>query len=156
MKDLEQMLADHSFFKGMDHADLTYIAGCAHNEVIEAGSMIFREGQPANAFYIIRQGDVSLVMRDAPRGPLTIETLHEGDVLGWSWLFPPYRWRFDARANSTARLTVFDGKCLRGKCDESPKLGYQLMKRFAGSMADRFTQTRIQVMDIYGKADDGA
>ena len=151
MKDIEQLLSEHPFFEGMEHADLGYIAGCAHNEVIEAGKMVFREGQPANTFYIIRRGDVSLIMHDAPRGPLTVETLHEGDVLGWSWLFPPYRWRFDARANTTTHVTVFDGKCLRGKCEDSPRLGYQLMKRFAGSMADRFTQTRIQVMDVYGK-----
>ncbi len=150
MKDIEQMLAEHPFFGGIEHADLAYLAGCAHNEIFEPGKTIFREGKPANAFYIIRQGDVALMLRDAPRGPLTIETLHEGDVMGWSWLFPPYQGRFDARANTITRVTTFDGTCLRKKCEQTPRLGYELMKRFAGSMADRFTQTRMQLIDVYG------
>lgn len=156
MKDIEHLLADHNFFRGMDQADLACIAGCAHNETFEPGQTIFREGQPANTFYIIRQGDVALMLRDNSRGPLTIQTLHDGDVLGWSWLFPPYQCRFEARANTVTRVTTFDGACLRNKCEQTPKMGYELMKRFAGALVDRFAQTRMQLIDVYGKLADGS
>lgn len=156
MKDIEHLLAEHNFFKGMEPADLAYIASCAHNETFEPGQTIFREGQPANAFYIIRQGDVALMLRDSSRGALTIQTLHEGDVLGWSWLFPPYQWRFESRANTLTRVTTFDGECLRNKCEQTPKMGYELMKRFAGALIERFMQTRMQLIDVYGKLEDDA
>lgn len=155
MKDIEHLLAEHPFFEGMDQGDLAYIAGCAHNETFEPGQTLFREGQTANAFYIIRQGDVALMLHDPTRRPLTIQTLHAGEVMGWSWLFHPYRYRFESRANTTTRVTVFDGKCLREKCEQTPRMGYELMKRFAGALVDRFTQTRMQLLDVYGKPDDG-
>ena len=94
-------------------------------------SCLFREGAPAERFYLIREGAVALEV-DAPgRGPLVIETLHEGDVAGWSWLFEPYRWQFDARATVPIATVAFDGACLRGKCEADHELGYQLMRRFA-------------------------
>ena len=73
----------------------------------------------------------------------------EGDVLGWSWLFPPYRWHYSARATTLVRMTAFDGKCLRDKCESDHNLGYELMKRFAGIMMERLQATRMQVMDVY-------
>ena len=81
-----------------------------------------------------------------------IETLHEGDVVGWSWLFEPYRWQMDARVTRAAALVTFDGECLRGKCDADHELGYQLMRRFAASVIDRLQATRLQLLDVYGHA----
>jgi hypothetical protein len=70
--------------------------------------------------------------------------------LGWSWLIPPYKWRFDARAIETTRAFALDGKCLRGKCDEDPRLGYELLKRIAATIAERLHATRLQMLDVYG------
>ena len=75
------------------------------------------------------------------------------DVLGWSWLIPPYRWRFDARAIDLTRAIALDGKCLRGKCDQDPRLGYELLKRVAAIMAERLHATRLQMLDVYGARD---
>jgi hypothetical protein len=83
---------------------------------------------------------------------VTIHTRHEGEVLGWSWMVPPYRWHFDARASETTRAIAMDGKCLRTKCDEDHDLGYEIMKRFSLVIAERLEATRLQLMDIYGNA----
>jgi hypothetical protein len=81
---------------------------------------------------------------------VVIGTLEAGEVLGWSWLFAPYHWHFDARAVGVVRATAFDGACLRGKCDDDPRLGYELMRRFAAVMIDRLQWTRLQLLDVYG------
>ena len=154
MKHITDILAEHPFFAGLGAGDLATIAGCAWNETFDPGAVIFREGEPADRFYLVRGGDVALRIHAGSRGALTVQTLHGGDILGWSWLIPPYRWQYDARANTTARLTAFDGTCLRGKCDEDPRLGYELMKRFSGEMVRRFQATRLQLLDVYGKQPD--
>ena len=79
-----------------------------------------------------------------------VETIEAGEVLGWSWLFPPYRTHFDARALSSVRATSFDGGCLRAKCEADPSLGYDLMKRFAQVFSERLQWTRLRLLDIYG------
>jgi len=71
-------------------------------------------------------------------------------VLGWSWLFPPYRWHFDAHATTVVRATAFDGTCLRGKCDADPALGYELTSRFAQTLIERLQWTRLRLLDVYG------
>jgi CRP/FNR family transcriptional regulator, cyclic AMP receptor protein len=126
------------------------IAGCAHNEVFEAGAQILREGTPADTFFVIREGAVALETFVPRRGAITIETLHEGELLGWSWLFPPYRVAFDARALVTTHAIAFDGACLRGKCDADPALGYDLLRLFAAVMVDRLQETRLRLLDVYG------
>jgi CRP-like cAMP-binding protein len=83
------------------------------------------------------------------QGRITIETIASGDVLGWSWLFPPYRWHFDAQALELTRAIAFDGACLRAKCDDDHDLGYAL-QRFARIMMQRLQATRLQLLDVYG------
>ena len=84
------------------------------------------------------------------RGPITLDTLGAGEVLGWSWLFPPYRWHFDAQTVEQTRAIAFNGECLRTKCDADPHLGYALMQRFAHIMMQRLQATRLQLLDMYG------
>jgi CRP-like cAMP-binding protein len=95
---------------------------------------------------------VALTLHD-PRGDLTIETVEGGDAVGWSWLFEPYRWHFDAVAVEPVRAVAIDGACLRGKCDADHELGYALMRRFAGIVIDRLQHTRIRLLDVYGARD---
>ena len=84
-----------------------------------------------------------------PRGSIIIQTLDEGDVLGWSWLFPPYRWKFSAKAIESTRAIALDGKCLRGKSEEDHDLGYELLKRFARVVQERLDATRLQLINVY-------
>ena len=83
-----------------------------------------------------------------------IETLDPGEIVGWSWIFPPYVWHFDARAVDEVRVVSFDGACLRGKCESDHALGYELMRRFAGVMIDRLLHTRLRLLDVYGRSSD--
>jgi CRP/FNR family transcriptional regulator, cyclic AMP receptor protein len=126
------------------------IAGCAHNEVFEPETRILREGEPADTFFVIREGAAAIETFVPRRGPVVMETLHEGELLGWSWLFPPYRNAFDARTLLTTHVISFDGACLRGKCEADPALGYDLMKVFAAVVVERLQQTRLRLLDMYG------
>lgn len=150
MKTLEETLAEHPFFHGLEPHYLQLAVGCASNVRFDAGEFIFREGEEANHFYLIRHGKVSLEVFAPNRGSLVIQTLEEGDILGWSWLIPPYQWRFDAKAIELTRAIALDGKCLRGKCEEDHDLGYELLKRFAAILGQRLDATRFQLLDLYG------
>ncbi len=150
MRGLEELIADSPVFAGLPERHLAVIAGCAHNDHFAAGARVFDEGEPADRFFLIRKGAIALETHAPGRGALVIETLHRGDVVGWSWLFEPYRWQFDGRARETTRVVSFDGACLRGKCDSDHELGYQLMRRFAASLIERLQATRLQLLDVYG------
>lgn len=150
MENLEKILSDHPFMKGLESKYLKLIVGCASNVRFDAGTPIFREGEDADQFYIIRHGRVALEVHDGGRGPIPVETLGEGDILGWSWLVPPYKWRFDAHAVDLTRAIALDGKCLRKKCLEDHSLGYELLMRLMPVITDRLQATRIQLMDVYG------
>jgi CRP-like cAMP-binding protein len=150
LQTLEGILAQHPFLDGMEQRHLAVLVGCASNVRFDAGQFLFREGEEANQFYFIRQGRVAVEIFAPQRGPITLETISEGDVLGWSWLVPPFSWRFDARAVEVVRAIALDGRCLRDKCEEDPHLGYELLKRFANIIDRRLQATRIQLLDLYG------
>jgi CRP-like cAMP-binding protein len=148
---IERMVRQHDFFAGMDAEDRMLVAGCARNAVFSDGSFLFREGDPAQTFYLIREGAVALEVT-APLGILTVQTVGPGEVAGFSWLFGPHRWQFDGRAVGRVHAVEMDGACLRAKCDADPRLGYDLMRRFAGLATRRLQATRLQLMDVYGRA----
>jgi CRP-like cAMP-binding protein len=150
MENLKPILAEHPFLKDLDPRHLELIVGCASNVRFDPGRFIFRDGEEANQFYILRHGKVALEIVAPQRGPIIVETLGEGDILGWSWLIPPYNWHFDARAVELTRAIALDGKCLRTKCEQDHDLGYELLKRFAHIMEQRLEATRLQLLDVYG------
>jgi CRP/FNR family cyclic AMP-dependent transcriptional regulator len=152
MRDLEQILSEHPFLKELDKEHIQLLVGCASNVVFKSGDFIFREGEAADAFYFIRHGRVLIETFVPQKGPIIIRSREAGEILGWSWLVPPYRWHFDARAVDLTRAIALDGKCLRKKCEEDHDLGYEIMKRFAMVIAERLEQTRLQLMDVYGNA----
>lgn len=150
METLERYLAEHKFFENLPKRDLNLLVSCASNVRFDAGKYIFREGESADKFYLIRHGKVAIEIAGPGVGPIIVDTLDEGDVLGWSWLIPPYRWRFDARAIELTRAIALDGACLRSKCEQDHDLGYELLKRFTLVMAARVEATRLQLLDLYG------
>ncbi len=151
MENLKSVLAEHPFLNGMSEAQLELLVGCASNVVFKAGEFIIREGEDAEKFYIIRHGKVLIETHLPQKGTIIIRSRTAGEILGWSWLVPPYRWHFDARAVEVTRAIALDGKCLRQKCEEDHDLGYEIMKRFALIIAERLEATRLQLLDIYGK-----
>ena len=150
MQSLEDLLADHSFFAGLERDTLALIAGCASNLHYRPGEYLFRQGGAADRFYVLRRGQVQLEVAAPERGPLALETYGEGDVLGWAWIVPPYRWEADAQSTEHTDVIAFDGLCLRIKCDENPALGYELLKRAARAMNTRLFGALVRLLDLYG------
>jgi len=154
MKNLEDILSEHPFLKGMDKKHIQLLSGCSKNVVFKAGSYIFKEGEDADSFYFIKNGKIVIESYVPHKGAILIRTREAGEILGWSWLVPPYKWHFDARATEVTKAISLDGKCLRGKCEGDHDLGYEIMKRFNLVIAERLEATRLQLMDIYGKNSD--
>lgn len=149
---LAPILAEHPVLKGLSSPHLDLIVGCSSNARFSPGEFIFRAGQEANHFYIVRSGRVSVETFAPQRGAITIETVGDGELLGWSWLIPPFHWHFDARALNLTRAIALDARCLRAKCDQDPALGYELLKRFSQVMEQRLEATRLQLLDLYVNA----
>jgi CRP-like cAMP-binding protein len=150
MKSIADLLNEHTFFEGLSAEALELIAGCGTNVHFDADDHILAEGEAADFFYVIRRGRVAVEVDTPRRGPLVIETIGPGDIIGVSWLLPPYRWTFDVRAVDPTDAVALDAACLRGKCDDDPGLGYEMYKRFAGLVRDRLQATRLQLVDLYG------
>jgi CRP/FNR family transcriptional regulator, cyclic AMP receptor protein len=149
MQTLESILAEHPFFEGLEPRYRQLVTGCAANVRYRAGESIFREGEQAGYFYIIRHGKVALETFAAQHGRIIVETIEDGEVLGWSWLFPPYRWHFSARALKETRAIALDGACLRAKGEADHDLGYALAMRVARILMERLQATRLQLLDVY-------
>ena len=149
METLRPILAEHPFFRDLEERHLDLVVGCASNVRFNAGEFVFRHGEEANEFYLIREGMVALEMFVTGRGPVKVQTVGEGEVLGWSWLVPPYRWMFDAHATEITRAIALDGKCLRNKSEQDHDLGYQLLKRFATVVQVFLDAARLQILNIY-------
>jgi CRP-like cAMP-binding protein len=114
------------------------------------GEFLFQEGHEANQFWVIRRGRVAMQLESPGRGAIVTDTMDEGEMVGWSWLVPPYRFFADGRAVTPVSATALDGACLRGKCEADPELGYQLLKRVTSVMYQRLQSTRIRLLDLYG------
>jgi len=153
MQTLEDLLAGVPALAGLEPAQRELIAGCAVNRAFAAGEYLLREGEPADTFFVIRHGAVAIETFVPSRGPMTLETLHAGDLLGWSWLVAPHITAFDARALESLSALAFDGACLRGKCAADPVLGYALLERFTAVIVERLQATRIRLLDLYGEPD---
>lgn len=148
--DLGHIIDEHPFFQGIDAKLRALLVGCAANERYEAGQFLFREGQEAAKFYLVRAGTVAVEIDVPGKAPIVIETIGEGDVAGWSWIVEPFRSTFDARAVGLVRAISFDGKCLRKKMSDDPALGYEVLRRFVPMMAHRLASARLQMLDLYG------
>lgn len=153
-REIAALLAAHPLFAGFDGATLARLAGCATNEVWKPNQTIFREGDAADAVWLLRRGAVAVELAAPGRASLVVETLQAGDALGWGWLVPPHRCMADARAVSEAGGLRLDAACLRRTCDDDPVVGYRVLKAWAPYLADRMRAQRLQMLDLYG-ADAG-
>ena len=146
---LDQLMQEHPFFEGLGPAALELLAGCAANESFPAGEVFVREGGPADKFYLLRHGTVAQEIRVPGRDPLIVETLGKGDILGWSWIVPPFRWTFDARALELVRAISLDATCVRAKCEQDHSLGYDLYQRMVPVISRRLKAVRLRLVDMY-------
>jgi len=150
VRGLGRLICEHPFFAGLgeDHCEL--IGGCARNVRFDKGQYLFREGQPANEFFLIRHGRVALEIAAPSRGPLRFLTINPGEIAGEAWLVPPYLWLFDAQALELTRAISIDGSCLRDKCEADHDFGYEMMKRFMTMLVQRLHAAQLQMLDVYG------
>ena len=151
VEDLDRIVREHPFFQELPGWCRSLVTGCARNARFEPGEHVFREGSDAGNFYLLREGRVALELASGEGSVITFQTIGAGEVLGASWLVPPYRWTFDARALERTRAIALDAVCLRTKCEENPELGWDLMKRFVPVLVERMQAARLQMLDVYGR-----
>lgn len=143
------------FFAGMSQKHLEVLHQSSAYAEFGGGDVIFREGSPANSFYLIGQGKVALEADMDGEGLVQIGVLKDGEPLGWSWLFPPFVWHFHARALKRTTTTYFDAKILRQLCEEDHDFGYELLKRVSQVMLERLQSTRREMLKLYCKRPRG-
>ena len=114
-----------------------------------ANTCFAKAGRPTSFIWSVTAA-IALEIHAPGRAPIIVATLGAGEVLDGSWLVPPYRWAFDARAVELTRLLGVNAKCLRDKCEADHDLGYELMKRFVGAMGEKLHAARLQALDVYG------
>lgn len=147
--ELEAAVAAHPFLIGVSEHHIRLLADCAIRTHFEAGQVIFREGETANRFYLIERGEVVLEAAGAGDKQVVIETIRDGDLVGWSWLFPPYVWHFSARATKPTSAIFFYGTILREYCEKDHSLGFELFKRLSEVMTRRLQLARTQLLKAY-------
>lgn len=153
MHTLSPIVAGIPLFDGMKPEHLELIAGCASNVRFDPGAFAARHAEAADRFFVVRQGRLALQVHAPGRGELTIHTVGENEVAGWSWLVPPHRWHFDVRALTPTRALALDGRCLRGKFEHDYEFGYEMMQRFAQLIVQRLDAASLQLLDVYGTHD---
>ncbi len=142
-------LARHPFLRGVNHTHLALLADSVLISHFKAGQVIFREGGPADHFYLIEQGRVVLESGAGYGEPAVIETIGAGDLLGWSWMMPPYVWHFTARAVEPTEAIHFVGSILRQYCEKDHSLGFELHKRMSAVMMKRLQAARKKMLSIH-------
>lgn len=155
MRLLHDLLQEQPLFTGLAPSELEFLAGCSQLMRFGADEPVFREGDVADRCYLVRSGSVVVGMHLPDRGWVGLATVEPGELLGWSWLFPPGRWRLDAMAQTSCSLFAFDASCLVGKLDEHPHLGYVLMTRLARVASEHLLEARHQLLDFYHSPSDG-
>lgn len=150
IRGLDRLICEHAFFAGMSPGYCELIGGCARNVRFDPGEYLFREGELANEFFLVRYGRVALELMAPGRGSIRFLTLNPGEIAGVSWLVPPYRWLYDARALELTRVVSIDTSCLRQKAEENHDFGYEMMKRFTPMLVQRLHAAQLQILDVYG------
>lgn len=141
---------DHPFFVDLSPATVAAVTRCVAEVAFAVDDHPVRADEPADRFYVIETGRMAVEIDTPRKGPLVISTVGPGGILGVSWMLPPYRWTFDARAVEPTTALMVDAACLRDTCDEDPAIGYELYKRFAAVIHDRLVAARLQMVDLYG------
>jgi CRP-like cAMP-binding protein len=141
------LLVGHPFLGDLPSDELTRLAMVGHRSVFHRGARIFEEGGRADRFWLIRDGSVQIDARLPDGRDAVVETLGPGTVLGWSWLFPPYRWHFGATAVEPTLTVVLDAAGVRELCADDPAIGYELSRRFMAVVIERLQATRRRLLD---------
>lgn len=146
---IAEQIGHHSFFEGLPSRHIDLLVSDATEARFETREIIVREGDTAHEFHLIREGKVAIEIFTPDRGPITIQTLGAGELLGWSWLLQPFRWNFDAQATEPTDVITFNAERIRAACSSNPEFGFELMSRFVPLIVQRLQATRMQLLDVY-------
>lgn len=149
MNETAARLATNAVFGALSEKHLSVVAHCARRVEFGLDETVFRSGEPADAIHVLEAGRVSMQLQPASGEPLLVDSVGPGDILGVSWMLPPYRWTVDAVATLATDSVRVDAACLRDACDADPALGHQLHRAFAGLVRERLVSTRLQLLDVY-------
>jgi len=144
---IAERLRDSEFFRGLPGEARSFLAAHAQIRRLNENEVLFHFGEPARRFYLVTDGHISVEVAAIEGPTLQLQDLGPGMVLGWSWLIPPHRWIFQARASTPVELVEFDGDVVRAECETNPALGYTLLKRFSTLMSERLNQARQRMID---------
>ncbi len=145
MEEIQKVVSKHPFFEGLDEWYLEQLARYGTFAEYASNEFLIRECGEADQFFLILEGKVAVGFESDGGNFSAVQELTEKDILGWSWLIPPHRWHFDAMAKTEVKVIVFDAKYLRTKCEEDPKLGYEMLKRLTHFITQRLLATRLQL-----------
>ena len=140
---------NHPMFAGLSKSYINLLARTATEESFDPRALIFNEGDEADKFFLVTQGKVAVEIFAHERGPVTVQTIGAGEILGWSWLVEPYLWHFDAHARVSTQAIVFDAKLIRNTFERHPEFGYTMMTRFAPIIVRRLQEARFQLLDLH-------
>ena len=149
----EEVLTEHPFFKGISDDHLEFLVSVARPLHVESNRFLFRQGSAADCFLVLHRGDMAIELHVGARGARIIQTVSPGEVVGWSWLYPPYRWMFDGRALTTVDCLCLDGEAVRTRMEEDHEFGYEVFRRFGEVIVEALNRTRLQLLDVYGTGD---
>jgi CRP/FNR family transcriptional regulator, cyclic AMP receptor protein len=149
MNEYRSLLSGHAFLGSMKTEHLDKIAECARYVQFSGGRYIFRQGEAAEHFYLILEGGVEVELFSAAGGPVVLQKVTKGSVLGWSWLIPPYLWRFDARVLQPVKALEVDAVRLRGLMVKDPSFGYEILHRFIFTVCERLESERLRLVELY-------
>jgi len=147
-----EYLSAHEFFSEFSGDSLKFLCECSSIREINKGQILFRQGENADKFYVVLNGRISIEMPTIMGPTLEIQTLGKDQVLGWSWLISPYKWNFQTRAEEDSELLQFDGAAILARCEQDPKFGYELLKKFAALMSVGLNAARQKIMEEWNPA----
>jgi CRP-like cAMP-binding protein len=153
MRSPEEVLTDHPFFKGMKPEHIDFLVSVARPLHIEANHFLFRQGGGADCFLVLHRGDMAIELHVGAKGARIIQTVGVGEVIGWSWLYPPHRWMYDGRALKTVDCLCLDGEAVRKHMEDDHEFGYEVLRRFGEVIVEALNRTRLQLLDVYGTGD---
>lgn len=146
----EEVLKGHPFFEGVSDEHLDFLVSVARPLHVEANRFLFRQGADADCFLVVHNGDLALELHVGAKGARIIQTVGPGEVVGWSWLYPPHRWMYDGRALNTIECLCLNGEQVRTRMADDHDFGYEILKRFGDVIVQAFNRTRLQLLDVYG------
>ena len=147
MQSKDDYLSAHAFFAGLNQDFLQILSGFATEKQVKQDEVLFQQGKTADKFYLVREGKVSVQVPALVGPAMELQVLGENQILGWSWLIPPYRWNFMARALEDSVVIEFDGAAILARCEQDPEFGYELFKRFTELMSTRLNAARQTMME---------